>query len=196
MAEQRRRTSASNRYGDSRRYRTSGNVAYQPEYERNAYRRQDVRRYQEPVPEQPRKPKIQPRKRVHKRPQAEVRAQERVSLFAVVGSAVVLVSIMVLVMLTAQLAVANNDIVELRNELTELQEEGQQLQAQHEQVFDLEMIEEMFLSSGAMVRPSSDQMVYMNLAQTDSVIYYSEAPEGLNALIQQATDFLDGFLGD
>ncbi len=196
MAEQRRRTSANTRYGDSRRYRTSGNVAYQPDYERDAYRRQNVRRYQEPVPEQPRKPKIQPRKRVHNRPKAEVRAQERVSLFAVVGSAVVLASIMVLVMLTAQLAVANNDIVELRSELAELQEEGQQLQAQYEQVFDLEMIEEMFLSSGAMVRPSSDQVVYMNLAQSDSVIYYSEAPEGLNALIDQATDFLDGLLGN
>lgn len=185
MAEQRRST---------RRYRTYGSVAYQPEFEQEPVRRgqqagSPVRR-----PEQPRRPQIQPRKRPVVRPSIQVRPQTAVAPFAVVGIFAVLVCSLLLVMSCAQLAVLNHEIVNLRGDLSDLQDDGRVLQAKYELVFDLETIEKQFLSDGSMVRAGVGQTVYLDLSAADSVVYYDGAGNGLSALLQRAENYLANLL--
>ena len=188
MADQRRH----------RRYRTYGNVAYQPEVEqepdRTPSRQEQVRGNTVRRPEPARRPRIAPRKRPAARPDIQVRKQGAFSPFAVVGLFSVLVCTLLLVVATADLAVANNEIVDLRNELADLQEESQLLQTRYELVFDLEAIEKMFLSDGSMVRAGTGQTVYLDLSAPDSVVYYDGAEEGLSALLQRAEQYLGDLL--
>lgn len=181
-----------------RRYRTYGNVAYQPEVEqepvRMPSRREEIRGNTVRRPEPVRRPRIAPRKRPAVRPDIQVRKQSAFSPFAVVGLFSVLACALMLVVSTAELAVANNEIVDLRNELTGLQEENQQLQTKYELVFDLEAIEKMFLSDGSMVRAGTGQTVYLDLSAPDSVTYYGGAGEGLSALLQRAEQYLDDLM--
>lgn len=176
----------------NRRYRTAGSVAYQPEYERDNAVRQPARPQRGPEPV--RHPRIQPRKKMAPRPTVKVRPQDAVAPFTVVGFAVALACALLLVMSSAQLAVVNNDIVDLQGQLSDLQEEERQLQAAYELVFDLEAIEARFTADGSMVRPGAGQMVYLDVSAEDSVVYYDGAADGLSGLIHRAEDFLTGFL--
>ena len=189
MAEQRR---------NNRRYRTYGSVAYQPEYEqesvRDPARRERVQGNTVRRPEPRRKPQIQPRRRPASRPSVQVRTQTAVAPFAVVGIFAVLVCTLMLVVSSAQLAVANHDIVEMRSDLADLQDEGRMLQARYELVFDLEAIEKQFLSNGSMVRAGAGQTVYLDLSAPDSVVYYDGAGSGLSALLQRAESYLANFM--
>ena len=188
---------AAQRRSDTRRYRTNGNVAYQPEFEQEAARRpsrQQVRGNTVRRPEPARRPAHRPRRRPAIRPDIEVRTQGAVAPFTVVGLFVVLACTLLLVVSSARLAVANNDIVELRSQLSDLQDEGRTLQAKYELVFDLEAIERQFLADGTMVRPSGNQTVYLDLSGGDSVVYYDGAGEGLSGLIQRAERFFAGLL--
>lgn len=182
----------------NRRYRTYGNVAYQPEVEQepagSPSRRGEIHGNTVRRPEPARRPRIVPRKRPVTRPDIQVRPQGAVAPFAVAGIFAVLVCTLLLVVSMAQLAVTNNNIVDLREELADLQEEGRMLQAKYEQVFDLESIEKMFLSNGSMVRAGAGQTVYLDLSAPDSVIYYDGAGEGLSALLQRAEQYLANLL--
>lgn len=190
MAEERR--------NNTRRYRTYGSAAYQPEYEqepvREPARRERIHGNTVRRPEPRRQPQIRPRRRPATRPSIQVRAQSAVAPFAIVGIFAVLVCTLLLVVSSARLAVANHDIVRMRSELAGLQEEGQRLQAKYELVFDLEAIEKQFLSDGSMVRAGAGQTVYLDLSAPDSVVYYDGAGSGLSALIQRAEDYLANLL--
>ena len=189
---------ATERRNDTRRYRTNGSAAYQPEFEQEPARAPSRRGAQagSPLrrPEPPRRSQPQPRRRPKVRPSIQVRPQVAVAPFAVAGLFAVLVCTLLLVMSTAQLAVANNDIVDLRTELSELQDEGRVLQAKYELVFDLEAIERQFLSNGVMVRAGMGQTVYLDLSAADSVVYYDGSGEGLSAMLQKAENFLSNLL--
>ena len=188
MAEQKR----------NRRYRTSGNVAYQPEVEqeplREPARRERIHGNTVRRPEPARRPSIQPRRRPARRPDVQVRTQTAVAPFAIVGLFAVLACTLLLVVNSARLAVANNDIVELRATLADLQDENRTLQAKYELVFDLEAIEQQFLSSGTMVKPGPGQTIYLDLSGGDSVVYYDGAGEGLSGILQRAELFFAGLL--
>ena len=195
MAERRRNTGST---GGTRRYRTYGSAAYQPEYEqepdRAPSRREQVRGNTVRRPEPVRRPKVQPRKRPAVRPDVQVRPQGAVSPFAVVGLFAVLACAFLFVVSCAQLAVANNDIVELRSQLADLQDENRTLQAKYELVFDLEAIEKQFLSDGTMVKPGPSQTVYLDLSGGDSVMYYDGAGDKLSGLLQRAEQFFAGLM--
>ncbi len=188
MAEQRR----------NRRYRTSGNVAYQPEVEqeplREPARRERIHGNTVRRPEPARRPSIQPRRRPAQRPDVQVRTQTAVAPFAVVGVFAVLACTLLLVVSIAQLAEANYDMVSLRGELTDLQDEGRVLQAKYELIFDLEAIEKQLLADGTMVRGRAGQTVYLDLSEPDSVVYYDGAGKGLSALLQRAEEYLANLL--
>lgn len=181
MAEQRR---------NNRRYRTYGNVAYQPEVEEKSPRRGEIQGNTVRRPAPARRPSIQPRRRPAARPDVQVRTQSAVAPFAVVGVFAVLVCTFLLVVSTARLAQANNEIVDMRSELANLQDEARTLQAKYEQVFDLEAIEKQFLSNGSMVRARPGQTVYLDLSTPDNVVYYEGAKDGISALLNQAEDYL------
>ena len=187
MADQRR----------NRRYRTYGSAAYQPEVEQEPavpLRQEQLRGNTVRRPEPVRRPRITTRKRPAVRPDIQVRKQGAVSPFAVVGLFSVLACALLLVISTARLAVANNEIVDLRNELSGLQDENRLLRTKYELVFDLEAIEKMFLSDGSMVRAGAGQTVYLDLSEPDSVVYYDAAGEGLSGLIRRAEQYLDDLL--
>ena len=192
MAERRRNTD------HTRRYRTYGSVAYQPEYEQDPVRapsrREQVRGNTVRRPEPRRQEQVRPRKRPAIRPDVQVRPQGAVSLFAVAGLFAVLVSAFLFVVSCAQLAVANNDIVDLRAQLADLQDENRTLQAKYELVFDLEAIEKEFLSDGTMVKPGSSQTVYLVLSGGDSVEYCDGAGDGLSGMLQRAERFFADLL--
>lgn len=194
MAQRRRNVNTDS----ARRYRTDGSAAYQPEYEqepvRAPSRREQVRGNTVRRPEPRRRPQIQPRRRPALRPDVQVRAQGAVSPFAVVGLFAVLACALLFVVSCARLAVANNDIVDLRTQLADLQDENRTLQAKYELVFDLEAIEEQFLSDGSMVKPGAGQTVYLDLSGGDHVVYYDGAGEGLSGLLQRAEQFLAGLM--
>lgn len=190
MAERRRNTGST---GNTRRYRTYGSAAYQPEYEQETVhgpsRREQVRGNTVRRSEPRRREQIRPRKRPAVRPDIQVRPQGAVSPFAVVGLFAVLACTFLFVVSCAQLAVANNDIVDLRSQLADLQDENRTLQAKYELVFDLEGIEKQFLSDGSMVKPGPSQTVYLDLSGGDSVMYYDGAGNGLSGLLQRAEQF-------
>ena len=189
---------ARERRSDTRRYRTNGSAAYQPEFEqepaRSPSRREQVRGNTVRRPEPRRRPQVRPRRRPAVRPSIQVRTQSAVAPFTIVGLFAVLACAWLLVVCTAQLAVANNDIVELRSQLSDLQDENRTLQAKYELVFDLEAIEKQFLSNGAMVRPGAGQTVYLDLSGGDRVVYYDGAGEGLSGLLQRAERFFAGLV--
>ena len=189
---------ATQRRNGTRRYRTSGNVAYQPEFEqervRESSRGGQVRGNTVRRPEPRRRPQPQPRRRPAARPSIQVRPQGAVAPFTVVGLFAVLACTLLLVVNCARLAVANNSIVELRGDLAQLQDENRVLQARYELMFDVEEIERQFLSDGSMVRSSPGQTVYLDLSGGDSVVYYEGAGSGLSALLQRAEQFFAGLL--
>lgn len=173
----------------TRRYETYGSVAYQPEYSREYQRgtAAPARRPQEP--ERQRRPRVQPRTQTAVRPSVEVRPQGAVAPFAIIGFAAVILCALLLVVSSAQLAVANAEIVALNGTLEELQGEEQSLVARYELAFDLKAIEEMLLAEGIMVKPAGDQTVYMDMSGGDSVVYYEAATGGLSGLIRQVEEF-------
>ena len=189
---------AAERRKDTRRYRTNGSVAYQPEFEqesaRRSSRRELVRGNTVRRPEPARRPQPRPRRRPAARPDIQVRPQSAVAPFTVVGLFAVLACAWLLVVSCAKLAVANSDIVDLRAQLSDLQDEGRTLQAKYELVFDLEAIEKQFLSDGSMVRPGAGQTVYLDLSGGDRVVYYDGAGEGLSGLLQRAERFFAGLV--
>ena len=189
---------ATQRRNGTRRYRTSGNVAYQPEFEqervRESSRGGQVRGNTVRRPEPRRRPQPQPRRRPAARPSIQVRPQGAVAPFTVVGLFAVLACTLLLVVNCARLAVANNSIVELRGDLAQLQDENRVLQAKYELLFDVEEIERQFLSNGSMVRATPGQTVYLDLSGGDSVVYYEGAGSGLSALLQRAEQFFAGLM--
>ncbi len=160
MAKSRRRNTTA--------YSTYGSVAYAPAYDGNAVR---APRREEELRRAPR-PKQREQVRRHERARVEVRKAGKVSLFAVVG--------FMLVASYAQLSVANDEMVALQRELSELQSQNTILTAQYEKVFDLATIQEAV--GDTMVRPTTDQVVYIDLSAPDTVTVYQE--ESLDAGIQ------------
>ena len=183
---------ATQRRSDTRRYRTNGSAAYQPEFEQEPVRSPSRRERMNAVPV--RRPSPRPRRRPAVRPDVRVRPQGAVAPFTVVGLFAVLACTLLLVVSSAQLAVANNEIVELRSTLSDLQDENRSLQTKYELMYDLDAIEKQLLSDGSMVRPGTGQTVYLDLSDGDRVVYYDGAGEGLSGLLQRAERFFEDLL--
>ncbi len=172
-------------------YNTYGSVAYSPVYDGNAVRapRREEERYAPPRPKQ----REQVRRRELTRTQVQVREAGQVAPFAVVGFLAVAVFAVMLVMSYAQLTVANSEMVSLRGELSQLQSENSKLAAQYERVFDMDKLQAAV--GGAMVRPGSDQVVYIDLSEPDAVtIYGQESQSGVLGAVRSAGQVLDGMI--
>ena len=174
----------------TRRYDTYGSLAYQPEYQRGSAA--PARRAHEP--ERERRPRVQPRTQTAARPQVEVRAQSAVAPFAIIGFIAVALCALLLVMTSAQLAMANNEIVNLDDSITQLQREEKMLMAEYELAYDLNAIEQELISSGQMVKASSGETVFLDMSEGDNVVYYEAAQEGISGLIRQVEEFLSGLM--
>jgi len=170
-----------------RRYASYGNVAYQPEPEETSSRRREA--------EQPRhRPRVQPRERVAERPKVQVRQQGAVSLFAIVGFVAVIAAVFLLLSTGIQLAVVADETFDLQDQLADLKEEEKKLQAEYELAYDLTAIEEQMTTSGAMVRVSAANTVYLQLSETDSVVYFEEAASGITGVVDRIEQLLHDFM--
>lgn len=182
MAKYRRRNTTT--------YSTYGSVAYAPAYDGNAVR---APRREEELRRAPR-PKQREQVRRHERARVEVRKAGKVSLFAVVGFMAVAVFAVMLVASYAQLSVANDEMVALQRELSELQSQNTILTAQYEKVFDLATIQEAV--GDTMIRPTNDQVVYIDLSAPDTVTVYHDkgGDPGLRDLLNGVHEVLDGII--
>ena len=151
-------------------YNTYGSVAYAPAYDGSAVR---APRREEELQRRP-----QPKTREHvrrkqlTRTQVQVREAGQVAPFAVVGFIAVAVFAALLITSFAQFTALNGEVVSLQNQLTTLQTENATLSAQYEKVFDMETIQAAVGES--MVRPTSDQVEYIDLSEPDTVVVYGE----------------------
>lgn len=183
MAARRRNTTA---------YHTYGSVAYAPAYDGSAVR---VPRREE---ELQRVPQPRTRERVrHKeltRAQVQVREAGQVAPFAVVGFLAVAVFAGLLLLSYVQYTVLSSEMVSLRNEMGSLQKENATLSAQYEKVFDMAAIQEAV--GDTMVRPTNDQVVYIDLSEPDTVVVYGkEAREnGLMSTVKELGAALGEFV--
>ena len=173
-------------------YRTYGSVAYAPAYDGSAVRaprrEEELRRAPAPYPRR--------RQQVRKRERAkvEVRPAGAVAPFAVIGFLAVALFAAMLVTSYAQLTVANDEMVSLRRELSDLQSENITLSAQYEKVFDLATIQEAV--GDTMIRPTNDQVVYIDLSAPDTVTVYHDkgGDPGLRDLLNGVHEVLDGII--
>lgn len=166
-AEARRRTT---------RYETYGSVAYDPVWEGGAVAapgREEVLR--------PR-PRVRPKERTLARPRVQVREAGKVSPFAVVGFLSVGVLAVLLLMSYVRLTVINDETVQLRSQLSQLEKEETKLLTQYELAYDLREIEEQLTADGTMVKPSSNQMVVLDLSEPDNVVVYDQTEDNAGAL--------------
>lgn len=176
---------ATNRRRHTTAYSTYGSVAYSPAYEDgNAVR---VPRREEELQHIPAPTRRRPVRR-HERARVQIREAGQVAPFAVVGFLAVAIFAILLVTSYAQLAVANDEMVALQQELSNLKSENTKLSAQYEKVFDLATIQAAV--GDTMVRPTNDQVVYIDLSEPDTVTVYQEGGaspvkvlvRGINAL--------------
>lgn len=174
----------------TRKYDTYGSLAYQPDYQRGTAA--PARRTREP--ERRQEPRVQPRTRTAARPQVAVRPQGAVAPFAILGFAAVALCALLLVMTSAQLAMANNEIVTLNDAISDLQREEKILTAEYELAYDLNAIEQELISEGRMVKASSGETVYLDMSEGDNVVYYEAARDGISGLIRQVEQFLSGLM--
>ena len=161
---------------EATQYNTYGSVAYAPAYEGGAIR---LPRREE---EQHRRP--QPKQREHVRRRELTRTPVQVAPFAVIGFLAVAAFAALLLFSHVQYTVLNGEVASLRSQMTKLQSDNATLSAQYEKVFDLDTIQNTV--GDAMVRPTGDQVVYIDLSEPDSVVLYGqeEGQGGLSGAIQ------------
>ena len=165
-------------------YRTYGSVAYAPAYDGTAVRaprREEVLRP---------KPRVRPRERVLTRTQVQVRE----AVFAVIGFLAVGVFAALLLLSYTQCAVLTDQVVTLRSELTTLQTENATLSAEYEKVFDMERIQAAV--GDTMIRPTGDQVEYIDLSEPDSVVVYGQedAKTGIPGLLAGLEEIISSLI--
>lgn len=166
-------------------YRTMPNAVY----DGSAVRRLEREEVLQPRP----RTRTRERRQELVRPKVQVREAGAVSLFAVTGFAAVAVFAVLLLFSFVELNALSADMVTMEREMVTLKSEEAVLRAQYELSYDLGTIEQNVLDSGAMVKPQSSQMIYVNLSEPDTVKRFDrEAQSGLAGLIESAKGVLSG----
>ena len=157
---------ATRRHNQTSSYRTYGSVAYAPAYDGSVVRAPGREQVYQP------KPKVRRKEQTLTRTQVQVREAGHVAPFAVVGFMLVGVFAALLLLSYTQYTMVADQVVSLRHELNTLQAENATLSAEYERVFDLSVIEAAV--GETMVRPSANQIEYIDLSAPDSVVLYAE----------------------
>lgn len=154
-------------------YNTYGSVAYAPAYDGTAVRAPRREEELQPIPQPKQRERV--RREELTRTQVKVREAGQVAPFAVVGFLAVAVFAALLLLSYVQYTVLNGEVVSLRSQMDSLQTEHATLSAQYEKVFDMATIQEAV--GDTMVRPTNDQVVYIDLSEPDTVVVYGEEAE-------------------
>ncbi len=160
MAEKMRRRSRKN----TMKYESYGNVAYAPEMEGGAVA---APRPEESIPLPRRRVRERTQPRALTRAQVQVREAGVVAPFGVVGFLVAAAFAVMLVFSYAQQIQLATQVSSLQSEYSAVVVENASLSAQYERLFDIASIEAAV--AGTMIRPSAEQVVYLDLSQPDVV---------------------------
>ena len=156
-----------------RRYsgRVNGNLAYDPAYEE---RQRRLRREQEYEREHQREEFMRPPQRKVQKKAAPVRRQrEKVSLGTLCGFMALAAMVALMIMCRAQLTEISSQVVSVQKEISALEDEHVALLTRYEKTFDLTTIKEAAAAAG-MSKPSSSQVYYIDLSESDSVVVYQQ----------------------
>lgn len=156
-----------------RRYsgRVNGNLAYDPAYEE---RQRRLRREQEYERERQREEFMRPPQRKAQKKAAPVRRQrEKVSLGTLCGFMALAAMVALMIMCRAQLTEISAQVVSVQKEISALEDEHVALLTRYEKTFDLTTIKEAAAAAG-MSKPSSSQVYYIDLSESDSVVVYQQ----------------------
>lgn len=174
MAEHKRRYPASGS--------TFGNVAYDLNYYGDVvaapapeYAPSRPARRPEPQAAPKSTPQVKPRVHERARVKVQVRQQQAVAPFAVCGFLAAVAIAVVLLLGYAQLNGVYAETMRLQNQLNTLESEGADLKARYEQVFDMATLERAVIEDGTLVKPASDQSVYIDLSEPDNAVVYDSA---------------------
>lgn len=155
-----------------KQYRTYGSEAYAPE--------RSPERSPRPPQKRPSKPQAMPQGRTSVRPlhrkRVEVREAGVISIDAICGFVLCITIAAILMSAFAELASTSDQVVQLRSQLSSLQSQQQILSAQYEKHFDIARIEETL--GNELIRPTNEQMVYIDLSQPDSVQMFGMEKNG------------------
>ncbi len=128
-------------------------------------------------------PKPLARPKVRAVSQVQVRARQRVSPVAVLGTMCVIAMMVLVLMSYIQLMMISSSVVNLQGQLEDLEVENVSLMAEYEQMYDLASIKETAEAAG-MSKPSSSQIYYLDLSEDDNaVVYQQETPSVLSQLL-------------
>lgn len=164
-----------------RTYSTHGSEAYAPER-----LPEEPRRSRQPeVPAQPRAPR-KSAQRPLTRKRVQIREADSISLDSILGFVCILCLGAVVMSGYAQLTSSADEVVQLRQELQTLSSEQLRLSAQYEKHFDIQRIEETL--GDEMMRPSSEQVVYIDLSQPDAVTVYNQEKAESDGILQSIKD--------
>lgn len=156
-----------------RRYsgRVNGNLAYDPAYEE---RQRRLCREQEYEREHQREEFMRPPQRKVQKKAAPVRRQrEKVSLGTLCGFMALAAMVALMIMCRAQLTEISAQVVSVQKEISALEDEHVALLTRYEKTFDLTTIKEAAAAAG-MSKPSSSQVYYIDLSESDSVVVYQQ----------------------
>lgn len=129
--------------------------------------------YANPTPRKVRSPQKRPSVSPITRKRVTIREPDSISLDSIFGFFVAGFLALLLISGYLTLASTSDEIVQLRSQLSALQAEQQILSSQYEKHFDIARIEEAL--GETLVRPTNDQMVYIDLSQPDKInIFGSE----------------------
>ena len=177
---------------EATQYNTYGSVAYAPAYEGGAIRlpRREEEQHRRPQPKQ----REHVRRQELKRAQVQVRQAGHVAPFAVIGFLAVAAFAVLLLLSHVQYTVLNGEVASLRSQMTKLQTENATLSAQYEKVFDLDTIQNTV--GDTMVRPTGDQVVYIDLSEPDSVVLYGQedAKTGIPGLLAGLDEIISSLI--
>lgn len=139
-------------------------------------------------------PRVRPRHKEIARPQVQVRAAGKVSVFAVAGFAAVAVMAVMIIMSYIQLSAISTEVVNLNSEMARLQSEEATLRARYELAYDLGAIESAVTADGSMSRPQAGQTIYVDLTEPDSVVRYGQTEETGGSILDSVEEVIGNLL--
>ncbi len=149
---------------EKRQYKTYGNVAYSQQ------------------PQKQPKPKKAPSSNPANftRAKAPLREKEELPPFTAIGFLASCLLAALLITSYAYLTTTSDQVVQLRSLLGGLESQKSILNAQYEKLFDIERIEEAIGTQ--LIRPTNNQVIYIDLSQPDSFTMYDQEKGGLSFL--------------
>ncbi len=126
-------------------------------------------------------------------PAKKVRYKLSISPFAVLGTMVAVVMLLLVIFSYVSMFEVRNDIAALKSEKSELTAQQEKLRNQYESEINLSVIEERALALG-LRQPTADQIRYVRIGEGDTTEVFS-APEDRN-IFEQIYDAFRGVFSD